>query len=178
MDSNKSNLIKGLATLVITTVMASNVCLAASASGSPATHTMTVGIASLFKLSLSASTVSLGSSLDPDNSPIESLGALTVTVKNNNNSRSMYLKTYIDGDLTSASDASATISKSNLSFKGGDVASYTPYTTSAQTVKTYSSGSSRGSSTVAMDYKLAIDWNTAAASDYSAVVTYTLTDTP
>ena len=171
-----NNLVKALSVLVVASLVSAS-AWAASASGSPATHSLTVGVASLFKLSLSNSTVSLGSNLDPDNSPIESAGALTVTMKNNNNSRNLYLQTYIDGDLTSAADHAVTISKSQVYFKGGDVGSYTPFTTTAQTVKTLSAGSSRGTNTVAMDYKLVLNWTDQSASDYSAVVTYTLTDT-
>lgn len=150
---------------------------AASATGSPATHSLAVGVASLFKLSLSNSSVDLGSNLDPDNSPIESAGALTVTMKNNNNSRNLYLQTYIDGDLTSAADSSVTIPKERVYFKGGDVGSYTSFGTSAQTVKTLAAGSSRGINTVEIDYQLELEWDDESASDYSAVVTYTLTDT-
>ncbi len=158
-------------------LLSRNVGWAAQGNGSPSNHDLTVGIASLFKLSLNNGQVSLGSNLDPDNSPVESLGALSVTVKNNDNGRTLYLQTYIDGDLTSAADGDVTIPKERVFFKGGDVSSYAAFNTSAQTVKTYAAGSSKGHNTVNMDYKINLEWDDEAASDYTAVVTYTLTDT-
>ena len=170
----KNNLLtKALAVLLLM----QSVAFAASAAGSPASHSLTVGVASLFKLSISNSTVSLGSSLDPDNTPVQAIGALSVTMKNNNNARNLYLQTYIDGDLKSAADAAVTIPRSRVSFKGGDVGSYTPFNITAQTVKTLSAGASRGVNVVDMDYKIDLLWTDQAASDYSAIVTYTLTDT-
>ena len=163
--------------VVLVLVAERGIAFAASATGSPANHNLTVGVASLFKLSINRSSVSLGTNLDPDNSPVESLGALSVSIKNNDNDRTLYLQTYIDGDLTSAADNALTIPKERVFFKGGDVSSYAAFNTSAQTVKTYAAGSSRGQNTVDMDYKINVQWGDEAASDYTAVVTYTLTDT-
>ena len=170
----KNNLLVKTLALVL---LLQSAAFAASAVGSPANHTLTVGVASLFKLSISNSTISLGSNLDPDNSPVESLGALSVTMKNNNNARNLYLQTYIDGDLKSVADNSVTIPRSRVSFKGGDVGTYTSFNTSAQTVKTLNAGASRGINVVNIDYKIDLLWTDQAASDYSAIVTYTLTDT-
>jgi len=141
-------------------------------------HNLSVGIASLFKLAINESSLSMGSNLDPDNLISEYLGAIKVTVKNNDNSRTMYIQVQIDGDLTSASDINKTIPESNLKFKGGDILSYTSISSSLQTVKTYAAGSSKGVFEFELDYSLDIDWDLDAASDYSALITYALTDTP
>ena len=129
----------------------------------------------LFSLDLTTSLVDMGSNLNPESSPIDKSSAVTAIVKNSDAIISWSLQTYAAGDISS-SVKSTTIPIEQLQFKGGDLISFTSFqATPAIQIETGADEAGVGTFNIGMDYRLILNWNNVAASDYKATIWYTLT---
>lgn len=129
-----------------------------------------------FSLSMGSSSLSLGTSLDPDNSPF-TLPSFAATVRNNGGDAVAvwYLTVYGSGNFASVADASKTVALSALQWKLNASTAYTTMTTSPALVAS-------GGFTAHNDYnfvlRLNLAWSDPYATDYRGGMTMNLSATP
>ena len=129
----------------------------------------------IFSLDLNTSSIDFGSNLNPDSSPFNKSSAVIATVKNSDALNNWSLQTNAAGDITS-NVQSTTIPINQLQLKGGSLLNFTALrVTPSLEIDTGTSSAGVGTFNIVMDYRLILKWNNVAASDYKAIIWYTLT---
>ncbi|MFC1477944.1 hypothetical protein ACFL57_00615 [Candidatus Margulisiibacteriota bacterium] len=152
--------------IVILIVLGINACFALEAT--PNSVDVSFGIQEYLILEIDTSLVDF-ETVNPEDSPFQENGASVMTIKSNAE-ENWELRTYASGDLISQEDAGESVPLSQLKYKGGDIVSFTSFTTSPAVIWTGVTGTAN----ISMDYQLTITYDDAAEDSYQTQVTYEL----